>query len=324
MAGTGLSQPPVALLNTMNAATQQYLAPFLGDVVFKPSAAWWGFTREGIFLRGGGALTYPILSTLESSGGPYWGAQLLDTNIEDNVVPATQVWRPYAKPIVIPYTDLMMNRGYGSLDLLQIKYESATLTFLQQISQAMWGISPRNTTLDVDNLVNWVGTQNNTIAGINRSSNAFWNPVAPLSQSGGGALLPATANQVFFSISKGYETPNLLLMSPTSFAAFMNNFTSLNRFDQNLQDKEAVQAGFRLNFYWNTATVLPEAVMPTTQAYFFNTKYIFPTFLESDYFVTEPWTKPTNQRILVSYFYLTWQIMCLSPVYAGANIYNIT
>lgn len=324
MAGTGLSQPPVALLNTMNAATQQYLAPYLGDVTFKPSSAWWGFTKEGIFLRGGGALTYPILSTLESSGGPYWGAQLLDTDIEDNVVPATQVWRPYAKPIVIPYTDLLMNRGYGSLDLLQIKYESATLTFLQQISQAMWGISPRNTALDVDNLVSWIGTQNNTIAGINRSTSAFWNPPAAVNQGAGGALTTATANQAFFSIAKGYETPNLLLMSPTSFSAFLNTFVGQIRFGENMQDKEAVQAGFRYNFFFNTATVLPESVMPTTVAYFFNTKYIFPTFLESDYFVTEPWTKPTNQRILVSYFYLTWQIMCLSPIFAGCEITNIT
>lgn len=324
MAGTGLSQPPVALLNTMNSATQQYLAPYLGDVSFKPSAAWWGFTKQGIFLRGGGALTYPILSTLETSGGPYWGAQLLDTAIEDNVVPATQVWRPYAKPIVIPYTDLMMNRGYGSLDLMQIKFESATLTFLQQISQALWGISPRNTSIDVDPIVKWVATQNNTIAGIDRSANAFWNPPVAVNQGAGGALTSATANTAFFNISKGYETPNLCLMSPASFAAFMNGFLGQIHFTNNLQDSEAMQAGFRMNFYFNTATVMPEAVMPANIAYFFNTKYIFPTFLESDYFVTEPWTKPTNQRILVSYFYLTWQLMCLAPLYAGIQITGIT
>ena len=36
-------------------------------------------------------------------------------------------------------------------------------------------------------------------------------------------------------------------------------------------------------------------------------------FHEADYFTTDPWIKPSNQRILVSNMYLTEQLACLSP-----------
>jgi hypothetical protein len=44
-----------------------------------------------------------------------------------------------------------------------------------------------------------------------------------------------------------------------------------------------------------------------------NSKYMFPVFHEADYFVIDPWVKPSNQRVLVSNIYLTWQLANLSP-----------
>ena len=51
--------------------------------------------------------------------------------------------------------------------------------------------------------------------------------------------------------------------------------------------------------------VIPRSVL--------NSKYIFPVFHEADYFNVDPFLKPSNQRVLVSCMYLTWNLSCISP-----------
>jgi hypothetical protein len=46
-------------------------------------------------------------------------------------------------------------------------------------------------------------------------------------------------------------------------------------------------------------------------------------FHEADYFNVDPFIKPSNQRVLVSTMYLTWQFSCISPR-MQIKIINIT
>ena len=50
---------------------------------------------------------------------------------------------------------------------------------------------------------------------------------------------------------------------------------------------------------------------------------IFPVFHEADYFNVDPFIKPSNQRVLVSTMYVTWQLSNISPR-MGNKIINIT
>lgn len=312
--GLGLAQPPVTLLNTVNSITQKYIIPILGDTVMIPSPAFWAMTRRGKKFAGG-ELVYPVLTQEETTGGAYFGDQLLDTSVVDSVQPADQVWKFYRQAIAIPITDVILNRGgAGSLDLIKTKYQIASSSFLQKLSRAVWGTSPQNTSLDVDSIDAWVGSTNNTIAGIDRSqaANAFWLPAANAA-GGGVALTQANAELAYVSVVYGYDEPDVLLLDMTRFAGFKNNITSLIRFTDNDQDEEALQAGFRYHFLYNNAVVLGDRFVPAQVAYYLNTKYIFPVFHEADYYTVDPFIKPSNQRVVVSTMYVTWQIICPSP-----------
>src|SRR5271157_2528393 len=99
--GTGLSQPPVQLLNTANAITQKYIMPVLGDTVLIPSPTFWALTRRGKKFSGG-SLVYPVLTQEETTGGAYQGDQLLDNTVIDSVSPAESQWRFYRQSITLP------------------------------------------------------------------------------------------------------------------------------------------------------------------------------------------------------------------------------
>jgi len=312
--GLGLSSPPVQLSNTVNSISQKYIVPVLGDNVFKPSPVFWALTKEGKKF-GAGELIFPEIYQEELPGGAYYGDQLLDTSVVDSVQPANQQWKPYRQPIVIPITDIILNRGgAGNLDIIKTKFQTASGSFLQKLSRALWHTSPQNTTLDVDDLNSWVNNYANTIAGINRSTaaNSFWLPAA--SVAGGSAALSSTiAEPGYQSVTWGYDEPDLFVMNRASYAAFKNNFVGLVRFGQGMQDDEALQVGFRNHFLFNNAITVADYYSTANQAMLLNSKYIFPVFHEADYFNVDPFLKPSNQRVLVSTMYLTWNLSCISP-----------
>jgi hypothetical protein len=312
--GMGLASPPVQLSNTVNAISQKYIVPVLGDNVFKPSPVFWGLCKDGRKF-GAGELVFPEINQEESPGGAYFGDQLLDTSVVDSVQPANQQWRPYRQPIVIPITDIILNRGgAGNLDLIKAKYQIASASFLQKLSRALWHTSPQNTTNDIDDIDSWVGATTNTIAGIDRSvaANAFFLAATAVA-NGGGVLSSANAETAYQSVTWGYDEPDMLVLDRTRYAAFKNQFVGLIRFGQGMQDEEALQVGFRNHFLFNNAITVPDVFAPASVAYFLNSKYIFPVFHEADYFNVDPFIKPSNQRVLVSTMYLTWQLSCIAP-----------
>ena len=114
-----------------------------------------------------------------------------------------------------------------------------------------------------------------------------------------------------------------MVMDNTRFANFKQAFQGNIRYMDNIQDKEALQAGFRYHFLFNNCVVLADRNCPANVAYIINSKYMFPVFHEADYFTIDPWVKPSNQRVLVSNIYLTWQLADLSPR-MGGKLINIS
>lgn len=322
--GTGVSTPPAQLVNTVQAVVQKYIAPVVGDQVLLPSPTMWALVRRGKKMAGG-ALVYPEFFSEETTGGAYYGAQLLNTALQDVVQPAEQQWRFYYEAVVLPYTDIILGRGgYAGVDIVRQKFQTAAGSFMQKLARALWHTSPQNGPIDIDDIDSWIGQTTNSIAGIDRSvaANAFWKPQANV--SGGAAPLSiANADAAYWSTVFGYDEPDLMVMDNTRYANFKQAFQATVRFTENLQDKEALQQGFRYHFLFNNCVVLADRNAPASTAYIINSKYVFPVFHEADYFTIDPWVKPSNQRVLVSNMYLAWQLANLSPR-MGVKITNIT
>lgn len=312
--GTGVATPPAQLVNTVQAIVQKYVAPVVGDQVLLPCPTMWALVRRGKKMAGG-ALVYPEFFSEETTGGAYYGAQLLNTALQDVVQPAEQQWRFYYEAVVLPYTDIILGRGgYAGVDIVRQKFQTAAGSFMQKLARSLWHSAPQNTALDIDDIDSWVGSTTNNIAGIDRSqaANAFWRPQANVS-AGNAILTAANADTAYWSTVFGYDEPDLMVMDNTRYAGFKQAFMGNVRYESNIQDKEALQAGFRYHFLFNNAVVLADRNCLANVSYILNTKYIFPVFHEADYFVIDPWVKPSNQRVLVSNMYLTWQLANLSP-----------
>lgn len=323
-AGVGVSQPPVALLRTADALSQKHFRPVLVDAIFRPSPAWWRITRLGRKLQGGSAIVIPVVYQEETAGGAYWGAQLLDTSLADSIQPAEWQWKHYNQPIVIPYTDLLFNAGPTAVvDLVKAKEEVAMASLLSKLSRALFDVAPQNTSLDLDSLEDAINSTTNTYGSINRSvaGNSFWisgNGSGPTTL---GANLSLTAMQTEYGrVTFGNEEPDTIITTQAGFNAFWNLLVGNIRY---VQDEETARAGFKRHLVFNNAVVLHDQFVPAGEMFFLNTKYISPYFHEDDYFVIDPFIRPTNQRLLVSHIFVTLNLVVKNPR-MQAMLRNIT
>lgn len=328
IAGTGIQAPPAVLALTQQSITQKYIEPVLADNVMNPSSTFWALCRKGKTFKGG-ELIYPLLFVEELTGGAYVGAQLLNTAVTDSIQPANQVWRDYYEAVSIPVTDVIRNAGSG-LDIVELKIEAASSSFLQKLSRALWHTTPQNTSNDIDDIESWIGSgtpaapntisvATNVIAGIDRSvaANSFWLPASPVTAA--SAIVTATImDTAYASVKLGYDEPDLIISDRTRYVNFKSDFMGAGtsyfaRYGENMQDKEAVQAGFRYHFLFNNAVVLDDPFAPANVYYIINTKYMHPVFHPGSYFRLTPWLRPTNQDVIVANIFLTWQLENLAP-----------
>src|ERR1700742_4253895 len=111
--GTGINSPSALLVNTLDSLVQKKVAPFMSDIVLKPSPTYWALQRSGKHVTGG-ELVFPLLTQEEPTGGAFWGDQTLNTSTVDSIQPANQVWRAYYQSVAVPTLDIILGSGGAS------------------------------------------------------------------------------------------------------------------------------------------------------------------------------------------------------------------
>jgi hypothetical protein len=306
--GAGLSQPPVTLINTSNAFTKKYFTPLLPDSIFKPSPQWWTITRLGKKIRGGGSIVWGPLTSEESTGGAYWGVQMLDTTPSDTVQPAEIQWKWYQQAIVIPVIDALMNEGEGEvLSLVRVKDESAMGSLLQKLSRAAFGVAPQNTAIDLDSIPAALGSLGGSYGGITLANP--WACNGGAGPSVGGAVGFNNMMSDYMAASQGNEQPDRIF---TTSLGYTNFWALLTQQQRQIEDTEVTRAGFKMHLMFNNAVVMWDGFVPAGEMIMETSKYFRPMFFAKDYFTVDPFIQPTNQRVLVARIYVALNLQFLT------------
>lgn len=306
--GSSLSQPPVSLINTGNAITKKYFTPLLADSIFKPSPLWWTITRLGKKLRGGGSIVWPNITSEETTGGAYWGVQMLDTTPTDPIQPAEIQWKAYQEAIVIPVLDALMNEGEGEvISLVKSKDETAMGSLLQKLSRAVQGAAPQNTAIDLNSVPEALGALGGSYAGITLA--APWACNGGVGPSAGGAISFANMMSDYMAASQGNEQPDRIFMTALGYTNF---WALLSQQQRQIEDAEVTRAGFKMHFMFNNAVVMWDGFVPTGEMQMLTSKYLRPVFHSRDYFAVDPFVQPSNQRVIISRIYVMLNLQFLT------------
>jgi hypothetical protein len=229
---------------------------------------------------GGLSVAEPLEYASNSTYQRYSGFDVLNINAVDVISAAEYPWRQVAVSIAISGYEMRVNSGENRIiNFVKAKVKNAQNSMANGLSNDLYSDgTAANQINGLQALVADLGT--GTVGGINSSTYAFWQNVvqsaaAPLQ---GGAAITPSANTIeslmlplWIRLTRGADTPDLIVMSDDYFSFFEQSQTSLKRYTAD----ENGRAGM-ISMKYKTADVFFDSSggIPAAHAYFLNTNYM--------------------------------------------------
>ena len=273
--------------NSLLSTTLQNYQPTLVDNIFKDLVLLIHLNTAGRVRveEGGTQIIEPLMYAVNDTVATYSGYDAIDLTPQEGISAAEYDWKQMAASIAISGIEEAKNRGTEAIiKLLNAKIMQAEMSLKTTLNEQLFGtpsVTPAGP--DFNGLGNIIGTQNNTVGGIDASTNSFWNPTQATTM--GATLALTTMADVYNRASKGSDVPDLIITNTSLFEKYESLLTNNVRY----QDVAKANAGFQNLMFKQTPIVFDlQLAVDTTAApmYFLNTKYLKLTGLNGYWFKT--------------------------------------
>ena len=271
--------------NALLSTTLQNYQPTLVDNIFKDLVLLNHLNSKGRVQveEGGTSIVEPLMYAVNNTVGSYSGYDAIDLTPQDGITAAEYQWKQMAASIAISGIEESKNRGTEAIiKLLNAKIMQAEESLKSNLNTMLYSDGTGNGGKDFNGLGNIIATVNNTVGGIDSTTNTWWNPIqdtsaATLSQQDMGA--------VYNQASKGSDVPDLILTNSNLFEKYESLLTANVRY----QDVAKANAGFQNLMFKQTPVVFDLAIAAATSSvpmYFINSKYLKLTGMNGHWFNT--------------------------------------
>jgi hypothetical protein len=270
--------------NSLLSTTVQNYQPTLVDNIFKDLVLLNHLNERGRVRveEGGTQIVEPLMYAVNDTVATYSGYDAIDLTPQEGISAAEYDWKQMAASIAISGIEEAKNRGTEAIiKLLNAKIMQAEMSLKTTLNEQLYGSASAGT--DFNGLGNIVATQNNTVGGIDASSNTWWNPTQGTTM--GATLALHNMADVYNRASKGSDVPDLIVTNNSLFEKYESLLTNQVRY----QDVSKANSGFQNLMFKQTPVVFDlELATDTSDApmYFLNTKYLKLTGLNGDWFTT--------------------------------------
>jgi hypothetical protein len=252
------------------------------DNVSKHNALYRKLTDSGrVRLEDGGlSIVAPLEYASNSTYQRYSGFDVLNINAVDVLSAAEYPWRQVAVNLAVSGLEMRTNSGESRIiNFVKAKVRNAQHSFANGLSTDLYSDGTATNQINgLQALVADAGT--GTVGGINSTTYSFWQNVvqsaaAPL--QGGSAITPSATTieslmlPLWIRLTRGTDTPDLVVMSDDYFTFFEQSQTSLKRYTADENGK-----GGMVSMKYKTADVFFDSSggIPAAHAYFLNTDYM--------------------------------------------------
>ena len=280
--GQGYAAGNFAVFSELVTTTFRNHSKEVADNVTRHNALYRKLSDGGqIRLEDGGlSIVQPLEYASNSTYQRYSGYDVLNIGAVDVLSAAEFPWRQVAVNLAISGLEMRTNSGENRIiNFIKAKVKNAQHSFANGLSTDIYSDgTAANQINGLQALVADAGT--GTVGGINSSTYGFWQNIvqsaaAPL--QGGSGITPSASTieslmlPLWIKLTRGMDTPNLVVMSDDYFTFFEQSQTSLKRYTA---DQDG-QAGM-LSMKYKTADVFFDSSggIPAAHAYFLNTKYM--------------------------------------------------
>ena len=239
--------------------------------------------RGGIKSFGGGNVILQELSfQANGNAGWYSGYDLLPIAAQDVISAAQYDIKQAACPVIVSGLDQLQNSGREQMiDLLEARVAVAESSMASLLAQGIYSDGTGAGGKQVDGLAKQVTAVPATgvVGGIDRATWAFWrNQTFKATTDGGAATTQANIqsyfNRLWAKLIRGMDRPDLIVVDNNYWGLYMGSLQAIQRFTS----ADDAKLGFVSVKFMDADVVLDGGIggfMPTSTAYFLNTKYLY-------------------------------------------------
>jgi len=280
--GQGYSSGNFGVFSELVTTTYRNHSKDITDNVTKHNALFRRLSEGGnVRLEDGGlSIVQPLEYAANSTYQRYSGYDVLNIGAVDVLSAAEFPWRQVAVNLAVSGLEMRTNSGENRIiNFVKAKVKNAQHSLANGLSTDIYSDGTASNQINgLQALVADAGT--GTVGGINSSTYSFWQNVvqsaaAPL--QGGSAITPSATTieslmlPLWIRLTRGMDTPDLIVMSDDYFTMFEQSQSSLKRYTSD----EGGRGGM-MSMKYKSADVFFDSSggIPSAHAYFLNTKYM--------------------------------------------------
>lgn len=265
--------------NAILSTTLQNYRPTLVDNIFKANVLLDHLNSRGrvVVEEGGTSIVEPLMYASNGTAAVYAGFDTISLTPQDGISAAEYAWKQMAASIAISGIEEAKNRGKEQvIKLLNAKIMQAEESLKELMNtQLFTGSGAGNNFFGVSAIA---GTLNNTVGGIDASTETWWNPNV---DSATTTLSTEAMAAVYNDASKGNDVPDIIVTTQLQYQKYEELLVPQVRY----QDVAKANAGFQ-NLMFKQTPVVFDKIAPTGDMYFLNTKYLKLTGMNGHWFET--------------------------------------
>jgi hypothetical protein len=230
---------------------------------------------------GGNVILQELSFQANGNAGWYSGYDLLPIAAQDVISAAQYDIKQAACPVTISGLDQLQNSGKEQIiDLLEARVSVGESSMANLIAAGVYSDGTAAAGKQVDGLLKQVANAPATgvVGGIDRNTWPFWrNQIFDVSVEGTAVTTPSNIqeyfNRLWAKLVRGNDRPDLIVVDNTYWGFYMASLQAIQRFT----GTDDAKLGFVSVKFMDADVVLDGGIggfMPSSQAYFLNTKYI--------------------------------------------------
>jgi hypothetical protein len=312
-------------VDTITSISRRIIREEATDVYYKGSPVTWRiFTQNKVQRRGGFQIESRFIYRGWSTGGSFYGPEVLNVDPSDTEISGVWLWKEYETNVTLAARDLIRaDHPEAVANLVVEQCENSKMDLRDKVATGMWSYGSNAN--DIDGLLEVIddGTLSSNYAGLSRSSYPFLKAQIDSTTT---TLSLSSLNALWDLCTIGGRAPNLT----ASVRANLTRFENLLQANYMMTQPSAVIdqtwaiGGFTGGIYRGQPWMVDEHI-PTTGAAsgsgnllcFLNTDYLELCVNSNADWVVGDFQQPVNQMVMTSLVYLALNLICTNPQLFG-------
>jgi|ERR1700722_75268 len=304
-------------VDTITSISRRILREEATDVYYLGSPFTWRLWKKNKVVRRGGLhIESRFIYQPWSTGGAFYGPEVLNVEPSDTEISGSWDWKEYYTNVTIDQRSLIRaDSEYAVANYVVEQCENAKMDLRDKLAYGVWSDGSNYKAFDgvyevIDN-----GTISPTYGGLSRSSYPFLNAQVDSSTT---TLGMSSMNSLWDLGTKGARAPKLSVSTRSNLTRYENLLQAQVQYTQPtaVVDQTFASGGFSGGWYRNQPWIVDEHINPIGiegLLFFVNDDYWELVINQNGDFVVHPFQQPTNQFVITSLVYVAGNIICTNP-----------